>query len=198
MDDYSDIFQDIIFPSFIRSCKVNVNNDKLSEECYKIEKEIPGKNVSNIGGYQSPTFSTKEINSMIEYESINHLIYVVRKFAQETANVHNLNLEVSSCSFWTNINKSHHYNVLHNHGGTDIVGVYYAKLPENSGDLFLMRNDGASYSNLYRNMSDQIRFACNVECGRLYLFPGHLWHFVTSNMSDEDRISLSFNISFDY
>jgi len=32
------------------------------------------------------------------------------------------------------------------------------------------------------------------EEGRLYLLPGHLWHYVEASRGDQDRVSISFNI----
>ena len=67
-----------------------------------------------------------------------------------------------------------------------------------------MRNDGSCYSQLYTDLfvndsnaslhHSTIRI--NPEQGRLYIFPGHLWHYVEKRdriVDDTRRMSFSFN-----
>ena len=57
-----------------------------------------------------------------------------------------------------------------------------------------MRNDGSHYGNLYENRADMLEYTIDPEVGRLYVLPGHLWHYVTGSNSQKDRVSISFNI----
>ena len=66
----------------------------------------------------------------------------------------------------------------------------------NSGNLILMRNDGSDYTNLFKNKPELKRIGIPAEIGRLYIMPGHLWHYVEPNESQEDRISIAYNIKF--
>ena len=83
---------------------------------------------------------------------------------------------------------------MHSHGRADLIGIYYVTIPPNSGDLVLLRNDGSQYCSLYENRNDMLECVIEPEVGRLYILPGHLWHYVTGSNSDKDRISISFNI----
>lgn len=187
---YDSIKEDIIFPSFIRSCVPKINMNELRKECYQIENNEPGNKKSNHGGYQSPGFK-----NTTKYKYLNHLHAITRQFTQDTFRKYNLNLVVNENSFWwLNINKSHHYNVLHCHERADLIGLFYVTLPNNSGNLVLVRNDGSQYSKLYHDDNQMINFELDAEEGRIYLFPGHLLHYVTSNESNENRISISFNL----
>jgi uncharacterized protein (TIGR02466 family) len=35
----------------------------------------------------------------------------------------------------------------------------------------------------------------NPSAGKMIIFPSHLYHYVESNKSDEDRISIAFNLN---
>ena len=94
-----------------------------------------------------------------------------------------------------NINKGNNYNVMHTHGRADLIGIYYAKVPPESGELVVIRNDGSTWGDLYENRQDMIEWAIKPETGRLYILPGHVWHYVTNGKNTrEDRISISFNL----
>ena len=51
-----------------------------------------------------------------------------------------------------------------------------------------------SIASLYENRNDMLECVIEPEVGRLYILPGHLWHYVTGSNSNKDRISISFNI----
>ena len=74
------------------------------------------------------------------------------------------------------------------------LGIYYVSVPENCGNFAVLRNDGSQYCNLYENRQDMLEYIIEPEVGRLYILPGHLWHYVESSQSTKDRISISFNI----
>jgi len=92
------------------------------------------------------------------------------------------------------INKCYNYNVMHSHGRAELIGIYYVQLPPNSGNLVVIRNDGSQYCSLYENRADMLEYVIEPEAGRLYILPGHLWHYVTGSDSIRDRVSVSFNI----
>lgn len=185
---YDSVKEDIIFPSFIRSCVPEVNLNGIVNECYQMQKMLPSNNYSNHGGYQSPGFNTKR------GKYLGQLYDITKQFAQDTLNKHNLNVEIETLYWWVNINTETDYNVLHVHGRSDLIAIFYPKIPENSGDLCILRNDGSQYGSLYKNAPDMIFRRMNAQEGRLYLLPGHFWHYVTSNQVMKDRISISFNL----
>ena len=108
--------------------------------------------------------------------------------------------------WWANVNRNYDWNAIHNHARADVVGVYYPKCDSNSSYMSLMRNDGSSYSQLYTDLYsvDQdtntslhhSTIRIKPEQGRLYIFPGHLWHYVEKRdriVDDTRRMSFSFN-----
>lgn len=193
MTNYSNVLSDNnLFSSFIVSCVPDVNLQELKQEAYEIQKSYEGKQKSNSGGYQSPVFDKK-----CEFKTFELLKEITIQFSSDIVRDLELNLPIPEYSWWMNINKNCDYNILHNHGRADLIGVYYISAPENSGDLVLLRNDGSAYMNLYKNRNKDLKFFVPAEIGRLYIFPGHLWHYVHTNQSQENRISVSFNIYFD-
>ena len=98
--------------------------------------------------------------------------------------------KVTINGMWANINNYKDCNGQHRHGGT-LAGVFYCSVPKNSGRLVLVdpRNIGVHDApNNARN------FPVNPEPLSLIIFPSWLDHYVEPNMSNEPRISLSFNI----
>jgi len=75
---------------------------------------------------------------------------------------------------------------LHNHDKAYVSAVVYLKIPEGSGKIVFIPRI---------NQYDNGAYATDIqpEEGVYYIFPGYLDHCVTRNMSEEKRISLSFN-----
>lgn len=98
---------------------------------------------------------------------------------------------------WMSMFKNGNYGHIHSHGHVDISGVYYYKTNTEDGDLFFecpVPNIGSSYC--YYNKYCQ-RWVHKPEEGKILLFPGWIKHGITTNKTDNTRISISFNITFD-
>jgi len=182
---YDHVIDKNIFPSFVSSCIPDVSVSSLEEECYKIWEEYPSEDYSNDGGYHSPIFVDTKFKNLLN---------CTQKFSDDLLREKGLNLQIQNIEYWCNINKSYNYNVMHNHGRADLIGIYYVMIPEKSGNLTILRNDGSQYCNLYANRKDMLEYVIEPEVGRLYLLPGHLWHYVQASQNQKDRISISFNI----
>ena len=78
-----------------------------------------------------------------------------------------------------------------------ISGVYYIDIPANDmGDIVFHRDDDAAYylpplENV--NNVTMYKQTYKAATGRLILFPSWVKHEVTTNYSDKNRISMSFN-----
>ena len=175
----------ILFSSFVASCRPQIDTMSVLEEVYQIQSKYPSEEISNEGGYHSPVFSGGHFIKLRD---------LVREFVDRVLEEREYDLRATKMEYWCNINKSHNYNVLHNHCRTDLIGLYYVKVPPKSGNFVAVRNDGSQYTNLYNKRLDMLKYSVEPEEGQLYILPGHLWHYVTGNDSEEDRISISFNI----
>ena len=87
------------------------------------------------------------------------------------------------------------YAHIHKHGFSDISGVYYYRTNGSDGDIFFetpVTETGCS--KFWMNHS--LTFSIPPEKGLILLFPGWLSHGVRTNTTDNQRISLSFNINY--
>tara|TARA_B100000214_G_scaffold374821_1_gene358782 strand:- start:1621 stop:2217 length:597 start_codon:yes stop_codon:yes gene_type:complete len=87
--------------------------------------------------------------------------------------------------FWFNISKSGESTGWHNHKDKAILsGVYYLKVPKYSGDI------------RFRAMvkGHLKEWSIKSEVGKLVLFSPSINHAVPKNLSNQERISLAFNL----
>ena len=185
----SDVRRELIFWDVVYSAQFSVNTQEVSDWCYQLKEEDPGIHVSNKGGWHSKLieYNTKTTPwKSIEEETV--------QFCQTAIEDAGLNIAVKELYGWVNINNPGSYNNPHNHPKTDLSVVYYPKVPAGSGNLILARTDAAVYGNLYNNHPIGREFEIRPTEGHAYIFPAHLWHWVTPNQSEEDRISITFNV----
>ena len=88
-------------------------------------------------------------------------------------------------NYWSHIHQKDMSTITHNHIPSYVSSVLYVKIPENAGHIVFNTR-----SNPY-NTPKGSKF--EPEEGVYYMFPSFLDHYVTRNMSDDTRISLSFN-----
>ena len=179
-----------IFSDFVSSIDIDISLDMLEVELILMQKDYTSVHKTNIGGYQSPDYGY--FGEDCPYKTFNSLRSKCVAAGQEYI-MERLNKQISKdmYSWWCNINHVGDCNRIHHHSRTDLVGVFYIKSEKNSGSLVLTRNDGASYTMM---MHEDGQFQIKPTSGRLYLFPGHIWHHVGCNSSGVDRISVSFNM----
>ena len=92
--------------------------------------------------------------------------------------------------------KNGHFAHSHNHAPTDISGVYYYQTTGNDGHFFFESpNNYFETSKCFKKKYGQ-RFLQQPEVGKIILFPGWLRHGVFLNSTDNERVSISFNINF--
>lgn len=90
----------------------------------------------------------------------------------------------------------------HHHPYVDLVGVYYAKVPENSGDLLVLDPRGSvnimwQDPNIYvpdTGQNSRVYYRITPKPGMLVLFPSYVFHSVETNFSNDTRISIVFEI----
>jgi len=198
----NDIIALNIFPNTLFFGNINVDNDKIVSECYKLKTIEPiGKPRSNRNGWQSDRYSSNcnlirnQFSEFINLE-LKCLEFVNCAMAKNGYTLKFLN---SRCTWWVNINQEFSYNVIHCHPKCEWVAVYYPKIEsKKQGELTFVRTDGSNHNAIYENAIHEYMqnyYVCPIEQGKLYVFPSHLLHYVTPNMTKNDRISISFNFS---
>lgn len=91
-------------------------------------------------------------------------------------------------NMWANVNFYKDFNGQHTHDGL-LSGVFHLSVPKNSGNLVLVDPRPLLKSNN--------TFPIKPEPLALVLFPSWLEHYVEPNLSNEPRISMSFNTMVD-
>lgn len=183
----------------------NVDNQTIIDSIETIEKTQPSSKLSNYGGYQSPSISHQAVDNQATLDLFTkYIIPAARKVAEQWQ----LPTETDRFAYWYNINRKYNFNKTHPHPMAFISGVYYIKVPKDSGIIVFERGrdetdrmDFLTRAYMSKGMAvDNSR--TNTEHwfhpheGLLILFPGHLMHCVNQNLTDDEddrRISLSFN-----
>ena len=186
----------LIFPVPIHQFDVNgfgeIQNE-LIDYVYKMREKDPiGHTISNRRGWQSSCFSIDNEDDVLQSFLTNCL-----------ANFPYLKKSVKLfVSAWININPPGAFNLKHNHPTSDLSGVLWIKSQQNCGNIefdsprsFATHQEIDSYTEDFKNQNNVFQsYYFNPTEGRILVFPSYLDHHVGFNESQEDRISVSFNI----
>ncbi len=186
----------LIFPVPIHQFDVNgfgeIQNE-LIDYVYKMREKDPiGHIISNRRGWQSSCFSIDNEDDVLQ----NFLTNCLANFPYLKKSV---KLFVSA---WININPPGAFNLKHNHPTSDLSGVLWIKSQQNCGNIefdsprsFATHQEIDSYTEDFKNQNNVFQsYYFNPTEGRILVFPSYLDHHVGFNESQEDRISVSFNI----
>ena len=189
-----------IFPTPVHILDVkefkDIKND-LIEYAYNLKKKQPDSaRRSNYGGWQSTPFYVDNQTDKLHNFLINCLLTL------PSINWGNTQIYTTA---WVNINSPGSFNLKHSHPTSNLSGVLWIKCAENCGNIwfesptcFQTFREIQSYTQDFKdqNRCDHRYWFPPTE-GRLLIFPSHLEHEVAENRSNEDRISVSFNIKLD-
>jgi len=170
---------------FMRSeTKVTFNEDFTGWIQGEMEKNTSVKK-SNRGGWQSDLYKPEG-----EFEP---LVKEITEFCKH------LPLDIKQIhipQLWVNVNKKGDWNTIHQHGTYNLAGTYYVKVPKNSGRIVFRDPRPSAISNLFMvNRFDKGELKnVNLMEGLLMIWPSYLDHFVEPSQTDEERISISFDI----
>ena len=188
----------LLFPTPVWTTKLE-NFKKLNEEMYSYIKnsqinDQKGIKKSNNKGWHSKDFNMQETAPQNFIKNISTSIEKVisdMNWAKEKQTVKISNM-------WAIVNTGGSTNSRHQHGNSTLSGAYYVRAPKNCGDIVFYDPRPApvfSYptavsSNL---LNAQVNSITPKE-GALILFPSYVDHSVNENLSNSERIVISFNI----
>ena len=95
---------------------------------------------------------------------------------------------------WANINYPNDINWPHFHGD-ELAGVYYINATKDSGNLFLQSYDYSEKQKIKRHLVYKDLKSIEPVNDKLVLFDAECIHGVDKNLSNKNRVSISFNIS---
>jgi uncharacterized protein (TIGR02466 family) len=182
-----DIFKTSIYKTSIK------NNEYINYfiNLLELQKKNNCKNfISNVGGFQSTSFNSIDSNNILEDIFIKPALEYTKQFNKQ------YNIELTN--FWVNSNNQNDYNLLHNHNDSNISGVYYIKVPKNSGRIVFQNGDLSKMycknEKYFDSTNFYSRYFFEVQQYDLILFSSETLHYVEPNRSKEERISVAFNL----
>lgn len=188
------IFNTLISVSNLNNKKLN---DKLLKYCKKISK-TKGKKVSNEGGFQSDFIDNSLIKDFFEE---------TKKYIINYINCYNIGESYNPIFLgaWFNINNKGNFNKVHHHFTAENVSyfsaVYYLKVFKNCGNITFINPDFYHKLNPFFlkkfksfNTFNSSEYWIEPKEMDLIIFPSSLSHYVKPNLSNQERISLAFNI----
>jgi len=172
-------------------------NPELENYIYDLKKRDPlGQKISNVGGWHSPFFNTEKS------ELIKKFISSFNGSLPEIMSVHmgwKINKEkIMISNMWSVVNTKNTFNIKHAHANSLLSAAYYVKAKKNSGQInfYDPKEMKVMYHPPIKNYNEISAEVIKIEPdeGKLIIFPSYLNHSVEENLSDEDRIVISFNL----
>ena len=189
----------LFFSTPVWTSKLN-NYKEVNEEMFNYIKQLntndkDGIVKSNLKGWHSKDFNLKET---IPQKFIKLISPNINKVFKDM-NWDMINQLTRITNMWAIINKGGAANSRHHHGNSTISAAYYVRAPENCGNIvFYDPRPAPVYSHPSsvgpNNLNAMVNSVTPVE-GALVLFPSYLDHSVNENLSNSERIVISFNIS---
>ena len=192
-----------LFPTQFWTVELNENIEQLQNEAYSIRKnDKDGVSKSNAGllGYHS-----KDIRNFNDLPGTNELL---KQISNAVSAIHQISRqgELQLTNFWINISGKGSSNTPHTHSGLTYSGVFFIKVPkEMKGGRFLFYRNfneadfiSTEYMGLFKEGYQLKGYDYPINTispkeNMLIVFPSWVPHAVEINLSDEERISLSFN-----
>ena len=126
------------------------------------------------------------------------IVSTIFKIAEEFKFDGSLNI----VQMWMNINPPHSYNITHRHPGSQLSGVLWVKQTAEMGRFVFDNIDNRNI--VLGTKTDNAHLIEHKMCaeilppyqdGTILLFPSEMSHRVEMNETNEDRLSISFNIT---
>ena len=192
---------DFLFPTQVVSGEIpdfDQIQDKLINWVYEFKKNNNDiARISNKGGWQSIRKDVFMDEGFKQFENI--IIPVISELVDE----YKLTSQADIVQMWINVNGANSYNVSHRHPGADFSGVLWIKQTPKQG-RFIFDNIDVGYRDatiLYNIDSKYLEekrmlpeWYPSYKNGTVMIFPAMFSHRVEINETQEDRISISFNI----
>jgi uncharacterized protein (TIGR02466 family) len=183
------------FANLLLEDRLNIDNHALRDYCLRMQTMDAGRGVSNVNGWQSNDIDLAD-------PELAPLITQLKSRVKEMCDAYAIRKEIKFTieNGWININKQGGWNTPHCHSGA-FSAVYYAWAQADQGALQLVDRDNAKTS-LFNpatvhsfNGANSSNYTITPMTGRLVIFPSWVLHYVESNPTDSERISLAFNIT---
>ncbi len=161
-------------------------------------KDPQGLNRSNKLGWHSATnlHQKPELQDLISI--INNQTFKI--IQEQKWDLANSQLIIDNC--WAMVNYKYGFSKVHSHSNSIFSGVYYISTPEESGNIFFI--DPRPGKTVLQpplqevNLWTTQQVSYQPRTGMMLIFPSWLWHGVEPNLSNQARVSISFNLIWSF
>ena len=175
-----------IFTNFLVTDKLKLDTKPLIDYAYKVCDPVHSQSTYLIDKDVEP------IKSLISL--MNDKFNYLHKNLGFSTGTHQETSEI-----WVNINNNTNIDAPHSHPNRILTAVVYLKTPENCGDLVFMNPNPVVAQNIEPtvvenfNPYNSINWKVTPQENMILIFPAWLYHYVKTNLSGQDRISLAMN-----
>ena len=168
----------------------------LVDKIMELARTEQGVAKTNFGGWQSG-------DDLYKHREFAWLIERIMATANEVAPQFSAQRRFDDGVMWANVNRQYNFNAQHTHPESVLSGVIYLKVDgEDQGVIqFFDAREGmpTNHWRCYTQLPDETELMQAVVTvapreGTILFFPGWLRHWVTPNLTNKDRVSVSFNL----
>ena len=189
----------LFFPTPVWTLQLD-DYQSVNEKMYKFIKITQLKDQEGIKKSNNKGWHSKDFN-MQENDPKNFIKFILPAIEQVITDMNweKQKQSININNMWAIINTGGAANLRHQHGNSTISGAYYVRAPKNSGDIVFYDPRPAPVYTYPKALNPNLLNAqvngISPKEGALVLFPSYLDHSVNENLSNEERIVISFNIS---
>lgn len=193
-----------IFPAFLRLVSID---PKIVFDTQKlINKFIQSDEWNNLNHNPGQTYTTYHfdkhqnfLGKIKAYQLLEEINLQACAYLEKLGMSSDKEFSITS---WLNVNPPGTGHIIHEHYGAIISGTIYFQVPKNSGNIiFYDNNKTRVQNNLFHRRYQNKLTEYNTEFisiepieADMIIFESWLSHSVDQNISNQDRISVSFNI----
>ncbi len=166
-------------------------NDRLATELHRL-RAVSDEPARSASAWQS----RGNLHKLEVFRPLTSCIMAASQGVLEFLKCRYERFDITNC--WANINSKGESHRIHSHPNNDLSGVYYVRAPEKCGDI-VFHDPRLQSIVLLPQVSERTPFNASKHSitpreGTLLVFHSWFQHLVDANQSDEERISISFNI----
>jgi uncharacterized protein (TIGR02466 family) len=174
-------------------------NPLLRDAILEHERQHPGQEATNVGGWHSERGTLKFCGKAGE-RLVKHMHEMVgeathRLYAEFAHEPKPLDWMLSA---WANVNRRGDFNQMHTHPGATWSGVYYVdhgeSNPDAAGTSLNLCDPNPARTNIFFPELSASNIMIKPEPGLMILFPSYVPHVVPPHGGDRPRISIAFNV----
>lgn len=155
-----------------------------SQSCFDLNQKIVNRFESlSDEDFKAKThlFHGRYENLYLDIETLPELKLIINTANENASKILNIDETKLACGFWLNEMQPGHITTAHTHDDDNelLSCVYYIKVPDNSGNLIITKNNKKTI--------------ITPKEGMFVFFSPETLHEVSENKSEETRLSIAFN-----